>query len=159
MAVWNKGSGGMGGLYRSAHELIPVFCNGASPRVNNIQLGKHGRDRTNVFSYPGANRRGSAAGEALKDHPTPKPADMVNDAIIDVTNPGELVFDPFLGSGTTLLAAERAGRLACCIELDPRYVDVAIARWEAETGQSAVHDETDLTFAELRQARTGDADE
>jgi DNA modification methylase len=159
-AVWNKGSGGMGGLYRSGHELIPVFCKGKSPRVNNVELGKHGRDRTNVWSYPGANRRGTSAGDALKHHPTPKPVEMVHDAIIDVTNPGEIVLDPFLGSGTTLLAAERAGRIACCIELDPRYVDVAILRWEAETGRSAIHEETGRTFDELRELRSGaDADD
>jgi len=157
-AVWNKGSGGMGGLYRSAHELIPVFCKGKSPRVNNVALGKHGRDRTNVWSYPGANRRGSSAGEALKDHPTPKPVDLVHDAIIDVTSPGEIVLDPFLGSGTTLLAAQQSGRVARCIELDPVYVDVSIRRWEAETGAEAVHSESRLTFAQLREMRCGEDD-
>lgn len=152
-AVWNKGSGGMGGLYRSAHELIPVFCKGKSPRVNNVELGRHGRDRTNVWSYPGANRRGSSASEALKHHPTPKPVDMVQEAIIDVTNPGEVVLDPFLGSGTTLLAAERSGRFARGIEIDPGYVDVCVQRWEAETGRFAVHKETGVTFTELRGLR------
>lgn len=153
MAVWSKGSGGMGGLYRSAHELISIFCNGSSPRVNNVQLGKHGRDRTNVWTYPGANRRGSSAGDALKHHPTPKPVELVHDAIIDVTSPREIVLDPFLGSGTTLLACEQSGRYACGIELDPAYVDVCIRRWEALTGLSAVHAETGLTFAELQEQR------
>lgn len=157
LAVWNKGSGGMGGLYRSAHELIPIFCNGDSPRTNNVQLGRHGRDRTNVWSYPGANRRGSSAGDALQHHPTPKPVEMVHDAIIDVTEAGDIVFDPFLGSGTTLLACERAGRIGRAIELDPAYVDVCIMRWEAETGCSAVHEETGLSFAELRDLRANDA--
>ena len=158
-AVWNKGSGGMGGLYRSAHELIPVFCNGKTPRVNNVALGRHGRDRTNVWSYPGANRRGSSAGQALKDHPTPKPIDMVHDAIIDVTNPGEIVLDPFLGSGTTLIAAQRSGRIARCIELDPGYVDVCIRRWEAETGSEAIHSSTRLTFAQTQEMRNGEQGE
>ncbi len=155
-AVWNKGSGGMGGLYRSAHELIPVFCKGASPKTNNVKLGAHGRDRTNVWNYPGANQKGSSAAKAVKDHPTPKPVEMVHDAILDVTNRGEVVLDPFLGSGTTLLAAERSGRKACGIELDPRYVDVCIRRWEEMTGKAAIHAEMGRTFAEVAEARTGD---
>jgi DNA modification methylase len=151
--IWNKGSGGMGGLYRSAHELIPLFCKGKSPKTNNIELGKHGRDRTNVWSYPGANRPGSSAGKALKHHPTPKPVEMVEDALLDVTKRGELVLDPFSGSGTTLLAAERSGRVAAVIELEPGFVDVCIRRWEEMTGREAVHAETQLTFAETAAAR------
>ena len=160
MAVWDKGSGGMGGLYRSAYELIPVFCKGERPAVNNIALGKHGRDRTNVWPYAGANRKGSSANKALKDHPTPKPVEMVADALLDVTHQGDIVLDPFLGSGTTLLAAERTKRSARGIELDPAYVDVCIARWEAMTGCDAVLAETGLTFAETaeqRAALSGDA--
>jgi DNA modification methylase len=143
----------MGGLYRSAHELIPVFCKGKAPRVNNVGLGKHGRDRTNVWSYPGANRRGSSAGKALKDHPTPKPIEMVHDAIIDISKPGEIVLDPFMGSGTTILAAERAGRVARGVELDPAYVDVCITRWQSKTGREAVHQASGLTFNQLQRAR------
>lgn len=153
IAVWHKGSGGMGSLYRSAHELIGVFCNGKAPTTNNIELGRHGRDRTNVWSYPGANRRGSSSGEALADHPTPKPVEMVEDALLDVTNRGEIVLDPFLGSGTTMIAAERAGRMCCGIELDPRYVDRAIRRWQDLTGENAIHLESNITFAELVEAR------
>lgn len=154
--VWNKGSGGMGGLYRSAHELIPLFCKGKTPKTNNIELGRHGRDRTNVWNYPGANKRGSSAGEALKHHPTPKPVEMVEDALLDVTKPGELVLDPFMGSGTTLLAAERSGRTAAGIELDPAYVDVCIRRWEEMTGNVAIHAETQRSFDELAAMRAGD---
>lgn len=156
MAVWNKGVGGMGGLYRSAHELIPIFCKGESPKTNNIELGKHGRDRTNVFSYPGGNRPGSSAGKVLKDHPTPKPVEMVEDAILDVTSRGELVLDPFMGSGTTLLAAQRSGRIAAGIEIEPAYVDVCIRRWEQMTGMQAVHAETERTFAEMAAMRIGE---
>lgn len=155
-AVWSKGSGGMGGLYRSAHELIPVFCKGKTPKTNNIQLGRHGRDRTNVWSYPGANRPGSSAGKALKHHPTPKPVEMVEDALLDVTAKGELVIDPFLGSGTSLLAAERAGRIAAGIELDPAYVDVCIRRWQEMTGGEAVHAESQRSFAEMAVLRAHD---
>jgi DNA modification methylase len=109
-AIWNKGSGGMGTPYRSAHELVPVFVKGDNLKVNNVELGKRGRDRTNVWSYPGANRRGSSASKALSHHPTPKPVEMVEDALKDVSKRGALALDPFLGSGTTLLAAERSGR-------------------------------------------------
>lgn len=154
MAVWNKGSGGMGSLYRSAHELIPVFVNGAKLRVNNVELGRHGRDRTNVWSYPGANRRGSSAGKALASHPTPKPVEMVRDAFLDVTKRGETVLDPFMGSGTSLIAAEECGRTAYGIELDPAYVDVIIRRWEASSGSKAVHVECGLGLEALAEQRS-----
>lgn len=153
IAVWNKGSGGMGSLYRSAHELIGVFCNSKTPATNNVELGRHGRDRTNVWSYPGANRRGSSSGKALADHPTPKPVEMVEDALLDVTNRGEIVLDPFLGSGTTMIAAERAGRVCCGIEIDPRYVDRSIRRWQELTGEQAIHLASRMTFAEIAEAR------
>lgn len=156
MAVWNKG-GGMGSFYRSAHELVAVLCNGASPAINNIQLGKSGRDRTNVWTYPGANRPGTSSAEALKFHATPKNLEMVVDAILDVTNRGDVVLDPFLGSGTTILAAEKAGRVGLGIELDPRFVDVTIRRWEEATGKSAIHAESRLTFADTAAARLADA--
>lgn len=153
VAVWNKGSGGMGGLYRSAHELIAVFCNGTSPATNNVALGVHGRDRTNVWSYPGANRQGSSAAQALADHPTPKPVELVVDALLDVTHPGDVALDPFAGSGTTIIASEHCDRVARCIELDPKYVDRAIRRWQRLTGDHAIHVDTGLTFAELVEQR------
>lgn len=147
--VWNKGSGAMGAPYRSAHELIVMFGKGDKLMVNNVELGKHGRDRTNVWSYPGANQQGSSASKALAFHPTPKPIEMVEDALKDVSKRGALVLEPFLGSGTTLLAAERSGRRACCVELDPAYVDVAIERWQAMTGKEAVHANSGNTFAQM----------
>jgi DNA modification methylase len=152
-AIWNKGSGGMGSLYRSAYEEVVVFCTSPSPVINNVLLGKTGRNRTNVWTYPGANRQGSSAGKALGDHPTPKPVELVADAIQDVTQRGDLVFDPFMGSGTTLIAAEVIGRVACGIELDPSYVDVAIARWQQMTGQQAIHSGSGKTFDEVGQDR------
>ena len=156
VCVWNKGSGGMtGSIYRSAHEFVAVFCNGKMPATNNVSLGAHGRDRTNVWSYPGANRRGSSAAEALADHPTPKPIELVEDALLDVTVPGDVVLDPFVGSGTTLIAGERTDRAACGIELDPMYVDRTIRRWERLTGDTAIHAETGMTFAELAECRGG----
>lgn len=154
MAVWNKGSGGMGGLYRSAHELVAVFCTEKSPATNNVALGVYGRDRTNVWTYAGANRAGSSAGKALADHPTPKPVELVVDAMLDVTHPGDLVLDPFIGSGTTIIAGERCDRRVRGIELDPKYVDRTIQRWEKCTGEEAIHVESGLTFAELAQERS-----
>lgn len=152
-AVWFKGSGGMGALYRSAHEFAGVFCHGESPRVNNVELGKNGRDRTNVWVYPGANRPGTSGAKALKDHPTPKNVEMCADMLRDVTHRGEIVIDPFLGSGTTLIAAERTSRICYGIELEPKFVDVIVRRWEELTGRQAVHAESGQTFARTGEER------
>ncbi|WP_226948844.1 DNA-methyltransferase [Rhizorhabdus wittichii] len=152
--IWNKGSGGMGSLYRSAYEEVVVFCTEASSATNNVLLGKNGRNRTNVWTYPGANRKGSSAGKALGDHPTPKPVELVADALQDVTQRGDLVFDPFIGSGTTLIAAEATGRIACGIDLDPGYVDVAIVRWQQMTGRQAIHADSGKSFEEVIRERS-----
>ena len=153
LAVWNKGSGAMGGFLRSAHELVAIFCKGDKPVINNVALGSHGRDRTNVWSYPGANQPGSSAADALKGHPTPKNVEMCIDAILDVTHKGDVVLDPFLGSGTTVIAAEKAGRRACGIELDPVYTDLCVRRWEQLTGEEAVLAGSDKTFSEIAAER------
>lgn len=140
ICVWVKAAAGMGALYRSQHEFIFVFGRKRAKRINNVQLGRFGRNRSNVWHYAGMNsftRRGRTRGLDL--HPTVKPLAMVEDAILDVTQRGDIVLDPFGGSGTTILAAERTGRRAYTIELDPRYVDTAIARWEKITGQAATH--------------------
>ncbi|OYX49996.1 MAG: hypothetical protein B7Y90_05720 [Alphaproteobacteria bacterium 32-64-14] len=145
ICVWDKGVGGMGSFYRSQHELVVVFKSGDAAHTNNVQLGKHGRNRSNVWYYSGVlTRRGD-----LKLHPTVKPVLMVADAICDVTRRGEIVLDPFLGSGTTLIAAHRTGRRGAGIELDPLYADVAIRRFTAETGVEAVHAETGETFNQV----------
>jgi DNA modification methylase len=139
LCVWVKTNGGMGSLYRSRHELVFVFKKGSEPHQNNVQLGRFGRNRTNVWNYTGANsfaRRGSRRGLDL--HPTVKPVLMVSDAILDCTQRNDIVLDPFLGSGTTLLAAERTGRRCYGIELDPLYVDAAIERWQRMTGRKAL---------------------
>jgi DNA modification methylase len=138
LCIWVKSNGGMGSLYRSRHELIFVLRNGPDPHQNNIQLGRFGRNRTNVWNYTGSNafaRKGSS--RSLELHPTVKPVLMVADAIQDSTNRGDIVLDPFLGSGTTLLAAERTGRRCYGVELDPLYVDTAIERWQRTTGRKA----------------------
>ncbi|SFK91423.1 DNA methyltransferase, partial [Methylocapsa palsarum] len=140
LCVWVKSNGGMGSLYRSRHELVFVFRNGKEPHRNNVQLGRFGRNRTNVWNYAGANsfpRKGRAKGLDL--HPTVKPIAMVADALLDATKRGDIVLDPFCGSGTTILAAERVGRRGFGIELDPLYVDLAISRWQKMTQQTAVH--------------------
>ena len=151
--VWDKGSGGMGALYRSAHEFVGVFCTAKSPAVNNVQLGKYGRDRTNVQHYPGANQPGSSAAKALKLHATPKPVELISDLMCDVTEPEAIVLDPFLGSGTALIAAETVGRTAFGIELDPKFVDVTVRRWEEWTGSKALHCESGKTFEEVSRER------
>jgi len=158
LAVWYKQSGGMGALYRSSHELIAVFCKGDRPHTNNVALGKNGRDRQNVWCAPGANRPGSSANAMLKHHATPKPVELICDAILDVTSRGEVVIDSFLGSGTTLIAAEKTGRICRGIELEPRFVDVSVRRWEEFTGKRAVLASTGDSFAEVSAKRADDAD-
>ena len=136
ICVWNKDNGGMGSFYRSKHELVAVFKHGNKPHVNNIELGKYGRYRTNVWDYKGVNSFGKNQAD-LKMHPTVKPVAMIADAIKDCTKRGHIVLDPFAGSGSTLIAAEKTARVARCIELDPHYCDVIIRRWEDYTGKAA----------------------
>ncbi|WP_375459502.1 site-specific DNA-methyltransferase [uncultured Enterovirga sp.] len=135
LVVWSKTNAGMGSLYRSAHELLPLFKKGKAPHVNNVALGQHGRWRSNVWTYPGASSIGSDSRKGLQLHPTVKPVAMLEDALLDLTHRGEVVLDPFLGSGSTLLAADRCGRVCRGIELDPLYVDVVLRRYEAVTGR------------------------
>jgi DNA methylase/ParB/Sulfiredoxin domain len=140
LCVWVKHNGGMGSLYRSQHELVLVFKNGNTPHCNNVQLGKFGRNRTNVWSFPAINNFGRATdeGNLLAMHPTVKPVALVADAILDCSQRGDVVLDAFLGSGSTLIACERSGRICRGIEIDPLYVDTAIRRWQKHTGATAV---------------------
>ena len=156
LCVWVKSNGGMGSLYRSRHELAFLMGNRKAGHVNNVQLGKFGRYRCNVWEYAGVNAFGKTRDQDLTDHPTVKPTLLVADAIRDVTHRGDLVLDPFVGSGTTILAAERTGRKARAIEIDPGYVDVAIARWSKLTGKPAVLASTGQTFDEVRCQRASD---
>jgi len=151
--VWNKTNAGMGSLYRSKHELVLVYKNGTAPHINNVELGRHGRYRTNVWDYAGVNSFGAERLKELALHPTVKPVALVADAILDCSRRGGIVLDAFAGSGTTLIAAEKTGRLGYALELEPRYVETAIHRWETYTGERAIHAETDLTLSELREDR------
>jgi DNA modification methylase len=153
ICVWNKDNGGMGSFYRSKHEFVCVFKVGDAPHVNNIELGRYGRYRTNVWDYAGVNTLKANRLDELAMHPTVKPMALVADAIKDCTQRGDLVLDAFAGSGTILIAAESTGRVANALELDPGYVEVAITRWETLTGKSAVHAESGLTRTPLAAVR------
>jgi DNA modification methylase len=153
LCVWNKSNAGMGSFYRSKHELVFVWKNGSAPHINNFELGQHGRSRSNVWDYAGVNSFRAGRMDELAMHPTVKPVALVADAIKDCSRRAGLILDPFCGSGTILIAAERTGRKARAIELDPAYVDVAMKRWQLHTGKAAVLGETNETFevvAELR---------
>jgi DNA modification methylase len=153
LCVWAKTNGGMGSLYRSRHELVFVFKSGEDPHTNNIQLGRFGRNRSNLWNYPGANSFArNSPKKQLDSHPTVKPIALVADAILDCTKRNDIVVDPYLGSGTTILAAERTGRRCHAIEIDGRYVDTAIRRWEQLTKQEA-KDINGRTFAQTRSDR------
>ena len=152
-----KTNAGMGSLYRSQHELLPLFKKGTASHVNNVELGKRGRWRSNVWTYPGASSLGSDARRGLKDHPTVKPTALLEDALLDVSNRGDVVIDPFLGSGSTLIAADKTGRVCRGVELDPLYVDVIVRRYEAASGQEAVLVDTGETFKELEARRAVEA--
>ena len=151
MAVWVKDNAGMGTFYRSQHELVFVFKKGEAPHINNFELGQHGRYRTNVWNYPGVN---SGKGrQLLALHPTVKPVSLIADAIRDCSQRKGIILDPFAGSGTILIAAERTGRLARAIELDPQYVDVGVHRWQRLTGKKAVLVATGQTWDQVRAER------
>jgi DNA modification methylase len=160
LGFWIKDNGGMGSLYRSQHELVFVFKTGNGPHRNNVQLGRFGRNRSNVWRYPGVNSfsRKTEEGNLLALHPTVKPVALVADAILDCTARGEIVLDGFLGSGTTVIAAERTGRRCFGTELDPAYVDTIIRRWQKLTGEFARHAEYGRTFDDLAcEAEVADA--
>jgi DNA modification methylase len=158
LIVWAKANPGMGNLYRSEHELLPLFKKGSASHVNNFSAGKRGRrHRTNLWAYP-TSPSGSAGRKTLPDHGSEKPTAMLEDALIDLTNRGEIVLDPFLGSGSTLIAAENSGRVCYGVELDPLFIDVVIRRYEAVTRTTAVLADTGEPFATLAARRRSDGD-
>lgn len=154
IVVWDKLAGGMGSLYRQQTEFVVVSKWGRAPHVNNIALGKHGRNRTTLWSYPGMSQQQAGRKELLSLHPTVKPVALLSEAILDTSNRGDVILDPFAGSGSLMLAADRVGRVAACIELDPKYVDVAVRRMEAATGKPARLEATGQTFAEVALERS-----
>ncbi len=156
ICVWVKSNAGMGSFYRSQHEFVFVFKAGQGAHQNNIQLGRHGRHRSNVWSYPGINVFGRASDEGplFTLHPTVKPVRLIADCIMDCTGRGDLVLDGYLGSGSTIIAAERTGRRCYGLEIDPIYVDTIVRRWQVYTGGSARHGRTGEPF-DLRRAETG----
>ena len=149
LCVWTKSNAGMGSLYRSQHELVFVFKNGTAPHVNNVELGRFGRHRSNVWPYAGVNTFGKERDANLAVHPTVKPLALVADAIMDCSKRGDTVLDAFSGSGTTLMAAERTGRRGFGIELDPHYADVTIRRLEEVHGLEAIHADSKRTFESI----------
>lgn len=150
--IWSKTNAGQGSFYRSGHEQIGVFRVGNGPHLNNVQLGRYGRSRSNVWPYAGMNTFGAGRLDTLAAHPTVKPIALVSDAMRDCTRRNDVVIDFFCGSGTTLLAAEKVGRRAYCLEIDPGYVDVAVRRWQEMTGKDAIHEVTGLIFNETLEA-------
>jgi DNA modification methylase len=153
VCVWSKSNGGMGSLYRSQHELIFVFRKGQAAHLNNVQLGRFGRNRTNVWDYAGVNAFGAARDAELAMHPTVKPVALIEDALKDVTRRGDIVLDPFAGSGSTLIAAHKCGRSARLIEIDPRYCDVIVNRFQHYAGKTARLAGSSMSFDELIEAR------
>lgn len=159
LCVWVKDNAGMGSFYRSQHEMIFVFKNGPGKHINNFALGQYGRHRSNVWKYNGINSlagRNGEEGNLLELHPTVKPVEMVADAIRDCSNHKDIIFDGFLGSGTTLIAAEKTERICYGIELDPIYLDTIIRRWQAMTGQEATLEKNGLTFYQIRKGEKND---
>jgi DNA modification methylase len=139
----------MGSLYRSQHELVFVFRNRTAAHRNNVELGKFGRNRTNVWSYPGVNTFRPGRMEELRAHPTAKPVPMIVDALLDVSRRGDIVLDPFLGGGATLIAGEKSGRNVRGLEIDPLYVDATLRRWRKLTGEEPVRERDGRKFSEI----------
>ena len=159
ICVWVKTNAGMGSFYRSQHEFVGVFRHGRGSHRNNVQLGRYGRNRSNVWHYAGANSfsRASNEGNLLSVHPTPKSAELIGDVLMDCTARNDLVLDGFLGSGTTVIAAERTGRRCYGLEVDPLYVDAIVRRWQAFTRADARHVSSGQTFKKI-EAERGERD-
>jgi len=156
LIVWNKMYGGMGSNYRSTHELLPVFLKPGASHTNNIQLGRFGRNRKNVIDEPGFNSFSKERLKRLSEHPTVKPVNLIAGLLLDASHRDEIVLDPFAGSGTILIAAEKTGRIARAIELDPLYLDLALRRYEERFGVETIHVETGLSFSELATKRANE---
>jgi len=154
LCVWNEDNGGMGSLYRSKHELVLLFKAGTKSHTNNVELGRHGRNRTNVWEYAGVNTFRTGRLDELAMHPTVKPVALIADAIKDASKRSSIILDPFCGSGSTLIAAEKTGRRGHGIEIDSQYVDTAVRRWQRYSGKSACLDGSNATFEEISDRRS-----
>jgi DNA modification methylase len=154
LCVWNKDNGGMGSLYRSKHELVLLFKAGTKSHTNNVELGRHGRNRTNVWEYAGVNTFRAGRLDELAMHPTVKPVALIADAIKDASKRSNIILDPFSGSGSTLIAAEKTGRRGHAMEIDPQYVDVAVRRWQRYSGKPAHLNGSGATFEEVAVQRS-----
>ena len=154
ICVWSKSNGGMGSLYRSAHEFVFVYKNGHSKHINNVELRRFGRNRTNIWRYAGMSSFGKEREASLAEHPTPKPLAMISDAVLDCSKRGGIILDAFAGSGTTLLASEKTGRRGYGNELDVHYADLIIRRFEEVYGLRANHVDFDVSFDQVRAERT-----
>jgi DNA modification methylase len=152
ICVWTKTTPGQGSFYRSQHELVFVYKRGHAPHLNTFELGQRGRTRTNVWTYAGANAFRAGRMDELRMHPTVKPVALIADAMKDCSQRGSIVLDAFAGSGSTIMAAEQVGRHAFCIEIDPRYVDVVVRRWQRVTRKDAILEATGQTFDEVLAA-------
>ena len=157
VVVWAKSNAGQGSLWRSQHEMLPVFKKGDDAHCNNVQLGRHGRWRSNLWTYPGASSLGSDAREGLKSHPTVKPVALLEDAMLDITDVDDLVIEPFLGSGSLLIAAEKTGRVVRAVEIAPAYVDLALRRWMKLTGKVATLAGAGESFEAVAERRLREA--
>lgn len=153
LVVWNKTNGGMGSFYRSKHEMVFVFKVGVEPHTNSFGLGDTGRYRANVWDYAGISSMSAGRGEELAMHPTVKPVALIADAIRDCSRRGEIVLDCFGGSGSTLIAAEKTGRIARLIECDSLYCDIIVRRWETLTGKQATLGDTGRSFEDVAEER------
>lgn len=153
LCVWAKTNAGMGSFYRSQHELVFAYKQGAAPHINNFGLGETGRHRSNLWTYAGANTFRADRMEDLAAHPTVKPMDLVADAIQDCSKRGGIVVDAFAGSGTTLLAAHKTGRFGYGVEIDPHYADLCVRRLEETTGEAAIHGEAFDSFEGVAKER------
>ena len=155
ICVWVKTTPGQGSFYRSQHEFVFVYKRGQAPHLNTFELGQHGRSRSNVWHYHGVNMFRTGRMDELRMHPTVKPVALIADAMRDCSRRGSIILDAFAGSGSTIMAAEQIGRRAFCMEIDPRYADVAIRRWQHSIGSDAILESTAQTFDELTLARAG----
>jgi DNA modification methylase len=156
LVVWVKTNSGQGSFYRSQHELIVVFRAGTGAHLNNIELGRFGRNRSNVWQFAGVNSFGKGRLDLLAAHPTSKPVGLLIEAIKDCTKRGDYVLDLFGGSGSTLLACEKVGRRGLLLEIEPRFVDLTIRRWQDFTGKDAIHIGSGKTFDDITDIKGAD---